>query len=57
MLVACTLAVVEECPKAAAVQMIQDCQQKALVELEGGRKLSRGLPARLVQSELYLSFK
>lgn len=39
MLVPCTLTVVEERPKAAAVQVIQDGQQEALIELKGCRKL------------------
>lgn len=39
MLVSCALTVVEECPKATAVEMIQDCQQEALIKLKGCRKL------------------
>jgi len=39
MLVSCTLTVVEESPKATAVQMIQDCQQEVLIKLKGCRKL------------------
>lgn len=38
-LVSCTLTVVEEGPEAAAVEMIQDGQQEALIELKGCRKL------------------
>lgn len=40
MLVSCTFTVVEESPKATAVEMIQDCQQQALIKLKGCRKLS-----------------
>lgn len=39
MLVSCTFTVVEESPKATAVEMIQDCQQEALIKLKGCRKL------------------
>lgn len=38
-LVSCALTVVEEIPKATAIQMIQDCQQEALIKLKGCRKL------------------
>lgn len=41
MLISCTLTVVEESPEATAVEMIQDCQKKALIELKGCRKLDR----------------
>lgn len=41
MLVSCILTVVEESPKATAVEMIQDCQQEALIKLKGCRKLRR----------------
>lgn len=34
-----TLAVVEECAEATAVQVIQDCYEKMLVELKGCREL------------------
>lgn len=40
-LVSGALAVVEESPEAAAVEVIQDGQQEALVELEGCRELER----------------
>lgn len=39
MLVPGTLTVVEECPEATAVEMIQDCQQQTLIKLKGCRKL------------------
>lgn len=39
LLVSYTLTVVEESPKATAVEMIQDCEQKMLIELKGCRKL------------------
>lgn len=42
MLVSCTLTVVEESPEAAAVEMIHDCQQEALIELKSCWKLRRG---------------
>lgn len=38
-LVSCALAVVEERSEATAVEVIQDCQQQALVELKGRREL------------------
>lgn len=38
-LVSCTLTVVEEGSKATAVEVIQDCQQQALVKLKGCREL------------------
>ena len=41
MLVSCTLTVVEESPKATAVEMIQDCQQEALIKLKGCGELKR----------------
>lgn len=41
MLVSGALAVVEEGPEAAAVQVIQDGQQEALVELEGCGELRK----------------
>lgn len=39
MLVSSTLTVVQESPKATAVEMIQDCQQQTLIKLKGCRKL------------------
>lgn len=39
LLVSYTLTVVEESPKATAVEMIQDCEQEMLIELKGCRKL------------------
>lgn len=38
-LVTCALAVVEKSSEAATVEMIQDCQQQALIELKGCREL------------------
>lgn len=38
-LVSCALTVVEESSEAAAVEMIHDCQQQALIELKGCREL------------------
>lgn len=38
-LVSCTLTVVEESPEATAVEMIQDCQQEALIKFKGRREL------------------
>lgn len=38
-LVSCALTVVEKSSEAATVEMIHDCQQQALIELEGCREL------------------
>lgn len=51
MLIPRALTVVEERPKPAAVQVVQDCQQEALVELKGGGKLFGHLPHAV--NELY----
>lgn len=34
-------AVTQECPKQAAVQVVQDCYQEVFVKLKGCRKLQR----------------
>ena len=55
MLVSCTLTVVEESPKTTAIEMIQDCQQEALIKLKGCRKLRGDLTSYNSKMALVIS--